>query len=51
MTDDEFVMIMIGALGTFSLVFQTALMALNAPPTTIFLYEDINTTLKSVGEN
>ena len=46
MTDYEFVMIMTRVLGTFSLVVQTALMALNAPPTTIFLYEDINTTLK-----
>ena len=51
MTDDEFVMIMTGALETFSLVVQTVLMALNAPPTTIFLYEDINITLKLVGEN
>ena len=51
MTDDEFVMIMTRALETFSLVVQTALMVLNALPTTIFLYEDINTTLKSVGSN
>ena len=48
MADDEFVMIMTRVLGTFSLVVQTALMALNAPPTTIFLYEDISTTLKLV---
>ena len=45
MTDDELVMIMTRALGTFSLVVQMVLIALNAPPTTIFLYEYINITL------
>ena len=38
-------------LGTFSGWFQTALFALNALPTALFLWEDINTTLKSVGGN
>ena len=51
MTDDEFVMIMTRTLGTFSIVVQMALMTLNSPPTTIFLYEDINITLKLVGGN
>ena len=50
-TDDKFIMIMTRALGTFSLVVQPALMALNAPPTAIFLYKDINITLKLVGKH
>ena len=46
MTDDDLSSPMTNVQRSFYLVVQTALIVLNAPPTTIFLYENINTSQK-----
>ena len=48
-TNDDFVMIMMTCRPAFFWVLQTALFALNALPTALFLYEGLNTTKNRAG--
>ena len=49
MTDDKFIMIMMMCRPAFFQVVQTAVFALNALPTALFLYEGLNTTKNIAG--
>ena len=49
MINDEFIMIMTTCRPAFFWVVQTALFALNALPTALFLYEGLNTTKNRAG--
>ena len=50
MTNDDLSSAMTCVQRTFNLVVQTAQIILNVPLTALFLYENINTTLKSLGK-